>query len=316
MKKFIYGDLSFLPYKNKSLIDNVFEILKNENKKVNNIKLYALRELIKLYYQGYKEFSFYINESQIVSVYPKNQLHKQFALWTVFNNDNIEMFLFDKNAKLIVSTKKSSYSIGLKDKSEFKNEPLFFRKELNTFLEKRIEDLLKGSNIKKEHIIEFIPSGNVMFIYLIYYLFPPESDDFIVEHLPVMRLDELGFDFLKECPVFTFSMQNNYNNLFDFLIKVLKNNIENDFIFIYGDIVAGYSRKDNQYFYVSAVFEEKLQRKIIDYLRNTKLNLPVEVIVFDKNCLNIGIKEYYLSDKIFSDNIIKNNLDIGEIGFW
>lgn len=316
MRELVFCDISFVPDENDSIENNIKKLLEEKGKTVSEFSLHSLRKLANLVDEGFKEFTLNIYKQKVISIIPKNSLHKNYSIWFLFDKNTILSCLFDINAETIINTNLKELDKKIFSQKNFRAENDFFRKEIENALKEQVNTLLKNTNIVENNISECFIAGDSKYIFNIYSLYPTENGNMATYSFPVTTFSELGFNILSNAMVRSFEITLKENNIFFPFIYTMEKLTQNDFIFIYNEMVGCMNRKNNVLHFVSGINEENLQKKVVNYFKDNYVSLPVTVEVAKSDFFYKTVKCYYLSFEKFSDNIDRKYFDIGKLGFW
>jgi len=306
-------DVSFIPENGQSLIQAIKDSVGVDL--VFTIR--GLKRMNDLYSEGFREFTLTTFSNVVYGIYPKDHTLKDYALWIIIDSKNIMLILYDLNANSVVGDASTRLKEQFSEREDFERELSFFRKTLYIHINDLFDGLVKGTNIRSEDITHIVKAGDPLFSYVIFDLFP--SDDLkrgFVSEFPVVSSSQIGMnDFPNACFI-DLGCEKNLDSWFTFIASVKSRESSNDYILIMDDWIGGYNNSSDTLVYISGVVEDELQEKIVDYMKKNLLELPVDVEMVKRTNYQKYIKSYYLSQMDFSDNIKKQNFDIGVLGIW
>jgi hypothetical protein len=311
---FIHVDSSFLLFKEQTYIQNIFQIARSQ-KNVETITLDVLKKLSKYVGSGFSDYTFQVYDRKIVSIWPRNTLHRLFFIYFFIERNNLKAYLFDKNAKCVIRSVNMNVEIGSEDESVFFKEKDFFRSKIFELLKTCSEKLVENTNIDLSEIAGLNISGYPFYLFLLFDFRPPIKNEMtFINRFPVINAGDLGFDNLFNAVVRTDEIiENSIDMLF---LRYYSNISDKDFLYIKDDFIACYSVKENKFYYIDGITENRIQEKITDAMKTNLLKLPIDLYTVTEKDFDGLIKWMDLSDYTISDNIEKEMFDIGNLGIW
>ncbi|MCK9224392.1 MAG: hypothetical protein M0Q02_04865 [Candidatus Muirbacterium halophilum] len=311
---FIHVDSSFLPFKEQTYVENIFQIAESKQN-IENISIDVLKKLSKFVGSGFSDFTFQVYKGSILSIWPRNTLHRMFFIYFFIEKNNLRAFLFDRNAKCVIKSVKKEIKAGDEDESLYFKEKDFFRNNILDLINETCDELLHDNNIELSDIAGLNISGYPFYLFLLFDFRPPVKNELtFIKVFPVLNAFDIGLKKLHNALIKTDEIS---VNSIDFLfIKYFVSITDKDFLYIKDDFIACYSLKDKKLHYIDGITENRIQEKITDIMKTNLLKLPINLYTISDNNFNELINWMDLSDYTISDNIEKEMFDIGNLGIW